>query len=406
VDRHHGDIESFSECDISEAGAYRYAEDISTFIWCYGWCEGAGPKNFWATGLPWPEDLLARIREHLAQWGGTLYHGDECPAPIREWFEAGKQIGAHNAGFERTMLNGHPGQVLGVPKTPIKQWMCTAAKSRAHGLPGALGEVAKALGTHSKNEAGRANMLMVCRPKKASKKDPSTMYTPMQHPEKFWELFLYNMDDVEAERAIDQAVPDLGMKLQQEWELDQLINDRGVKVDLDYVADARVVIAEYRAELIKHCLKITGCTCPEGEHTPKPQGPEKYVCPGFMPSQREKVAEYVRKNGYPELPNMQAETVEKALEKGSKIPDAAKKMLNIFYTYGMKAISKFDTMVIAACEDGRVRGMFIFCGAGTGRWSSVIIQLQNMARGVIKNVNFAIEVIQHRSLSWLRAMFS
>lgn len=390
----HVDDESFSELDITEVGHYKYAEDLSTFIWCVGFRVGKGPKHFWIPPhFPWPESLLQRIRERLATWGGKLYYTFECPPELAN----AKRLGAHNASFERTMGNGHPGRAINFPRTEIRQWVCTAAKARASGLPGALGDVAKELGTHPKSKSGRNTMLKLCRPRKPTKDDPNTICLPERYPDDFFELFEYNMDDVDAECGVDEALPDLTDSEYETWVLDQQINDRGVLTDPPYIADAQAIIAEYRREMEKLCLELTGCECLDGHD-------EKH-CRALLPTQRDKIADWVRDHGYPQLENMQAETVERLCAEGSGVPPDAQKMLRLYATYGMKAISKFDVMLAARCHDDRVRGMFIFYGAGTGRWSSVLIQLQNLFRPVIKNVKFAISVVQARSLALLRAMF-
>jgi DNA polymerase bacteriophage-type len=389
----HVDFESFSEADITEVGAYKYAEDISTFIWCVGYKVGDGPKHFWIPPhFEWPKPLLDRIEERLATWGGKLHYGFRCPADISN------ALAAHNAGFERTMGNGHPGKAINFPQTDIRQWKCTAAKARASGLPGALGDVAQELKTHPKSKAGRNTMLKLCRPRKPTKDDPNTICLPERYPDDFYELFEYNMDDVEAEYGVDIALPDLTPAEYETWALDQKINDRGVLVDPAYIADAQVIIEEYRREMEKLCLELTGCECLDGHNEKK--------CRALLPTQRDRIAEWIRtEGGYGALENMQAETVERLCASDSGVPPKAQQMLRLYATYGMKAISKFDVMLAARCNDDRVRGMFIFYGAGTGRWSSVLIQLQNLFRPVIKNVQFAISVIQTRSLALLRAMF-
>jgi len=361
-----------------------------------GFRVGNGPKHFWVPPhFPWPKELQQRIRERLATWGGKLYYQFEGPPDLT----TAKRFGAFNAAFERTMFNGHPGRAINFPRTEITQWVCSLAKARASGVPGSLGHVAKELGTHGKNEGGRNTMLKLCRPRKPTKDDPNTICLPENYPDDFFELFEYNMDDVESETGVDDLLPDLTPSEYETWVLDQKINDRGVLIDPAFIADAQVIIAEYRREMELLCLEMSGCTC-SGEHK---LGSEK--CSGFLPTQRERVADWIRANGYPYLDNMQAETVERLCASDSNVPPLPQKMLRLYATYGMKSISKFDVMLKAACADGRVRGMFNYYGAGTGRWSSGLIQLQNMARGVIKNVKFAVECIQTRSLAWLRAMF-
>jgi hypothetical protein len=50
-------------------------------------------------------------------------------------------------------------------------------------------------------------------------------------------------------------------------------------------------------------------------------------------------------------------------------------------------------MLEAMCADKRLRGMFLHYGAGTGRWSSLIVQLQNLYRPVIKDTDTAIDAM-------------
>jgi DNA polymerase len=352
--RLHLDIETYSEVDLKAAGVYRYAEHESTELLCFAYAFDDGPVELWTPGRELPTEVIA----HIA---------------------AGKELRAHSAQFERVVLNGVAGRKLGFPPIKIEQCVCTAAKMAAHGLPRDLAGAAKALGAVEKSGEGRITMLQLSKPRK---KHPEGRYTPANSPEKFKILYDYNKQDVESERSIDRLVPDLSPAEQLVYELDQRINDRGIKVDLESIENILAVVDEYKAYLAEECVKLTGAN----------------------PTQREKIAEWVRTNGYAELTDMQAETVKEIVSAG-EAPEPVERALKIYSTYNMKAVTKYDAILAAMCKDERLRGMFLYHGAGTGRWSSQIVQLQNLFRPVIEDPESAMEAFRARSLSWIRDLY-
>lgn len=95
----------------------------------------------------------------------------------------------------------------GFPEIPLHRWECTASKALAHGLPKALKDVAKVLNlAQLKDEEGKRIMLKMSKPRKPTKNDPSEWY---ESPEDFEVLYSYCKQDVEVERAVDKALPDL-----------------------------------------------------------------------------------------------------------------------------------------------------------------------------------------------------
>ncbi|MDE2096992.1 MAG: hypothetical protein KGL39_07085 [Patescibacteria group bacterium] len=360
----HIDIETFSEEDLGRAGVYRYAEHPSTELTCLGYAFDDGEVKQWQPGEPLPADLVA----HAANGG---------------------ELRAHNAQFERVVLNGTAGARIGFPRTQIGQWTCTAAKVAASGLPRALGDAAKALGTHPKSDAGRIEMLQLSKPRRPTKADPSTRWTMANAPEKWAALFAYNLDDVKAERELDAAVPDLDPNEQRLYHLDQKINERGWKVDLEAVRNILFVVEQYKEQLAAKCEELTR---------------DWLTGEGLKPTQREKIADWVRAQGFAGLPDMTAETI-KWVVKRDDVPENVKTVLRIYSTYNAKGVSKLQAMLDAVCSDGRLRGMFLFYGAATGRWSSLIVQLQNMMRPVIKDPNTAITAFGERSLDLIRFLW-
>lgn len=355
ADRCHLDIETYSEADLKKVGVYAYAEHPTTEVLVLCYALDSEPVQTW-----WP-------------------HEDPfVPDDLREHVESGGLVCAHNAQFERVVLNGVAGEKLGFPKLNIAQMRCTAAKAAAYGLPRALEDAAAALGTYPKKTDGVASMRQLSRPRTGKEK----RYTPENSPEKFRQLGEYCVDDVEAERGIDKTIPDLSSTEQRVYELDQLINQRGVRVDLAAVADAQALIAEYKAEMEVLCRSLTG----------------------FNPTQRDKIAEWVRSHGFPQLTDLQAETVRQAVH-DLDCPDAVARVLRLYSTYNAKAASKYEAIERMVCADGRLHGMFLYHGAGTGRWASLGVQLQNLFRPVIGDPSVAIDCFAQRDLDWLRDLY-
>jgi DNA polymerase len=373
----HIDIESYSEAPLKKCGLYVYAEHQSTEILtlCYQFDEG--PVNVW---IPYavPRKIEREVRKHMDE-DGELYINTECPQDLHEHVSAGGECRAHNAAFERVMLNNHPGQDIGFPASAIEQWVCTAAKAAAMALPRHLEGAAEQLKTHRKDKVGKMDMMALCKPRSGKIK----RYTPENAPDRFISMILYCCDDVRAEKGIDDAMPDLLPYEQKVFEMDQRINDRGIKVDIKSVRHVQELIKQYKAELDVKCKAWTG---------------------GIGPTKTAAISNWVRENGYPQLENLQAATVKEAL-KDPDCPREVRRVLQLRSIYSMKAVSKYTAIENALAADGRLHGMFMYHGAGTGRWSSTIVQLQNLFRPVIEDPDFAVEQFALEDLEWIRTLY-
>lgn len=378
--RCHIDVETYSEVNLKEAGAYCYAEHESTelLVLCYRF--GKGQVTAWVPNLGVPLGLKLKVIERLKQGGkdAKLVESNTVPEDLRRHIESGGEVAAHNAQFERVVLNGVAGRRVNFPKLKIEQMVCTAAKARTYGLPGALGEAAKAIGSYPKDDTGRGIMLMLCRPRSGKVK----RYPVHEFVDDYVHLYCYCIDDVFAECGLDEAIPDITPDEMEIWRIDAKINDRGVGVDLEFIANVQALIQEYKVYLEEQC--VAAC--------------------GFTPGQREKIVGWIRANGYPQIVDMTADTVNKAVNDPA-CPKAVRHVLRIYSTYGMKAPAKFDAMVDATCMNSRIHGMFIYFGAGTGRWSSIIVQLQNLFRPLIKDPDTAIALIQGRDMETIRFFY-
>ena len=344
------------------------------------------PLTLWIPREDVPAAIVEEVKRLRPQV--AILCKSRCPQPIVEHIKAQGEIRAHNAQFERVLANGVAGKKLGIPEIQIEQTMCTAAKMSANGMPRSLDEGAKALGTELKSEDGRLEMLQLSKPRKPTKADPSTRWTFENAPEKFIAMYVYNIGDTPAERGVDDAVPDLIPSEREIYHLDQRINQRGVRVDLEAVRNILYVVEQYKNFLADECRRLTA----------------DFLGDGLNPTQREKISDWIRANGWPHLADMQAETV-KALCKREEVPECVKQVLRIYSTYNAKAVSKLQAILDAVCADGRLRGMFLFLGAGTGRWSSLIVQLQNLMRPLIDDPDFALECFASRSADFVHMMY-
>ena len=374
----HLDIETFSEAPLKKCGHYRYAEHASTeiLVVCYAFDDG--PVHTW---IPYP--VPRKIERELSKKkepGGDLHINTTCPEDL--WNHALKlgEFRAHNSSFERTLLNGHAGVTIGFPATTIPQWVCTAAMAAAASLPRHLQGAAEQLDTPRKDAAGKQDMLALCKPRKGAIK----RYTPENSPDRFISMILYCMDDVRAERGIDKAMPSLSPYEQKVFEMDQRINDQGVVVDMDAVGDVQVLIAEYKLFLENKCREWTD---------------------GINPTQTAALSNWIRENGYPQLENLQAATIKEAIE-DEDCPKTIRRVLQLRAIHSMKAVAKYAAIERAICADGKLHGMFLYHGAGTGRWSSLIVQLQNLFRPVIPDPDTAIEAFVERNLDLIKTLYA
>lgn len=399
------DIETYSEAPLRKCGAYKYAEHPSTEILClmYGFVtplENEPPVHAWIPYDDIPEEVIAGAIARVDEDGnpvinGEVHVGSEMPQDLRDWMEAGKQMRAHNAEFEFVNMNGPPGQKLGIPKTENSQWVCTAAKVSALSLPRALGYCAEACDTHRKDENGKMDMMQVTKPRRGKEK----RYTPQNSPDRFIKLYSYCADDVKAEMGLDDYAPDLSPNEQNVWEMCRGINDHGIKVDLKAIGHAKVLIDKYKRALEKNFYKRTLHLVPIDPDDDLSEMKEV----GLTPGQTAKIAEWVRDNGY-KMENLQAATVKVALA-DPNCPDKVKHVLRIRTYHAMKATTKYNAMEVAVCDDGRLHGMFMFHGAGTGRWAGRIVQLQNLFRPIIKDPDIAIEAFSAEDLQWIAALY-
>lgn len=330
-DKIHIDFETYSELNLKEVGAFKYAEHHSTQALILAYSVGDGP----VIGVDLSESE-ARIPEELF--------------PLFEAMATGMPVGAHNAQFERLIWTKVLTHFPIVPQ-PL-QWNCTAARARLLALPGSLDRAADAVGLRiRKDPRGEELINRFSKPQKNGKR-----ILPRDDPEGFQAFIDYCCQDVEVEKKLDKILPELTSVEAQCFDLDYRINDRGMPVNMGRVNKAFDFVEEYSEVLLDKAKKISG----------------------YRPTQREKTLAYLEERGYP-LPNLQAATVED-LAKRKGLPADLVELLDIRIELSRAGTKKLKAIQNTVSDDGRIRGGFLFSAASTRRWSSTGVQMHNLQK--------------------------
>ena len=369
--RVHIDIESRSEADLTKVGVYAYAEDPSTEMTmvAYGphgeepkiWYPPLSTKPGW--GSPAPADLVAAMADPDVE------------------------LVAHNAGFERTVMNDEPGRRLGLPHTARERWDCTAARAAGMGLPRSLDNASSALGlVHLKDAEGSKLMRLMMKPHKPTKKDPRIW---IDDDATILRVGAYCQQDVRVEQAIDAHLPPMRPDERDAWLLTEEMNDRGVLIDTDLLTAVLMMVDEAEDAVLREVRGRTGCTCAPGLKKPA------LDCPAVHGMHHSYITKWLLSLGLDdEIRNGDGKvSVSKAAvaamlerdvllpEQTQEVNDLVRSILVLRQENGGTASKKYMAILRRMSADNRARGAMVYCGAAsTGRWSSRGIQLQNLLR--------------------------
>jgi DNA polymerase len=325
------DFETHSLRDLRKVGAHRCAADPSTDVWCVAYAIDDQPVQIWLRGEPVPPAIL------------------EAAADPEVLFVA------HNAGFERAILQHILGPRYGWPAIPVERWRCTMAMALTLALPAALGKVADVLGLDHRKHADQI-MHLLARPRSPRVgEDPKGLFwfdetepLPGQSVTHLEKLYAYCKADVECEHELFQRLPPLLPAEQELWQLDQIINDRGFYTDGGLIEKA-IAIAEAAGKAVQAELQqITG-----GEIT--------------STSQVAKLLAWLAAHGC-ELVDLQKPTLANALRRKGLAPEA-RRAIELRAEAAHASADKMKSLQVWRGRDGRVCGAFRFHGAATGRWS-------------------------------------
>lgn len=327
------DIETYSSVDLIKYGVYAYAAspDFEILMASFSFDDGE----------------VVRIEGH--QEIVDALHTTLRDPTIEKW--------AHYCQFERICFSAALGLPVGEYLDP-EQWHDTAVLAAEHGYPRSLGELAKALGGEQKDEAGTALINLFCKPCRPTKKNGMrTRNLPEHFPEKWEEFGAYCDQDVVTLQDIRHRLPVIPAFERTLFVVDQKINDRGIRIDVEMANAAVATDTDNRSVASKELCALLGI---------QNANSRVQLISGF------------RGIGI-KTENMQAETIEKLLEKPVMTIEQ-RRALELRQELALVASQKYGTALGSLSGDDRLRGMLKFHGAHTGRWSSKGVQIQNLAR--------------------------
>ena len=329
------DWETRGVVDLRTAGLHNYARDADTAIWCAAYSFADEEPALWVPGEP-------------------------CPPAIVDHVRSGGGVHAWNAPFEMEIWRRIAGPRHGWPVVRDEQFFCSMACSYAMGMPGALEDAALALGLHVLKDAeGRALMLRMARPRSTK---PTVWW---DEPEKLARLYAYCQQDVRVERELHKRLMPLSERERKVWLLDYKINQRGVQVDIES-AKAAIALAEtMKASYDEQIAVVT-----DGAAT---------TCTALGP-----IKQWLAEHGVPEAKDGLDKQVVTDLLARDDIPEAARTVLTLRQEAGKASTAKFAVMANRAGADGRLRQMYQYHGAATGRWAGRAVQTHNLPRDMPK----------------------
>lgn len=291
---------------------------------------------------------------------------------------------AFNANFEMTCI-GHVWPEL----IDEAQWTCDQALATYNSLPPSLAGVGVALKLPQdkrKDLRGKALIRYFCQPCKATKTNGGrTRNLPEHAPDKWAEFIEYNRQDVVTERAIYDALKgNQPPKAEHElWLLDRTINERGIGIDTALAENAIRMSDELTARGMARLTELTGLE---------------------NPNSVTKLRERLRYLGC-SLPSLSKDVVAEKL-KEKDLDDVVREVLTLRLALGKSSVKKYQAMLDTVTHDGRAHNLFQFYGAShTGRWAGRNIQLQNLPRNYIGDIDSARSLVEAGDLELLEMCY-
>jgi len=356
------DLETFSSIDLAQSGVYRYVEAPDFEILLFGLSVNGGDVQ--VVDLACGEHLPADIRAALTD-----------PQVIK-W--------AHNSAFERVCLSRWLGLPTGEYLAP-QSWRCSMVWSAYMGLPLSLEGVGVVLGLDKQKLAeGKDLIRYFCKPYSPTAANCGrTRNLPSHDPERWAAFKAYNQRDVETELAIQAKLARFPVpeSLWREYHQDQEINDRGVALDMALVNQAIAADQRSRTELGRQMQELTELENPNSVLQMK---------------------QWLSENG------LDTETLgKKAVADLLKTaPAPLGQVLALRQQLAKSSVRKYQAMAHAVCQDGRARGTIQFYGANrTGRYSGRLIQIQNLPRNNLPNVDQARALLRSGNYEALELLY-
>jgi DNA polymerase len=194
---------------------------------------------------------------------------------------------------------------------------------------------------------------------------------------------------VETEYLLDQKLTHLPKTEEKIWVLNQECNFRGVKVDVETSKQILDLISLQTKKLNQELIEIT-----DGEVK--------------TAMQRDKILEWLEEQGMC-MGSLRAETVKDTIQQFDSMKPGykanCKRVLEIRQSLSKSSTKKYKALLTRAGADERVRDISMYHGAHTGRDTGTGLQVLNLPRGKIKNIDKAIEIIKTGDLGLIELIY-
>ena len=328
----HFDFETRSHLNLKLVGTVNYALHTTTEATLLTWAMGRNSKlEYWHPGMPLPPVII-----------------DVATNPDKYFFNA------HNVFFDYliwTVVMPRMFPTIAWKKPSIKNIHDNMALTSHHRVGASLEAAARILQLPAtKDKEGRAIMLKQCKP------NMKGVYPTLTKEE--WEKFIrYGIQDTKLLRDIFYILPPLPEPERWAWEWTFKRNLMGLRLDMDLVRELSNIVETTTPRLLEEFSYLTG---------------------GIAPNSPIRCKNYF-KNFYPEIEDMQAETLRDLLEDPREVPWYVRRCLEIKDLAGSTSIAKLKTAMNQAYAS-RVYGFLAYSHTQTKRWAGRGIQVQNFPR--------------------------
>ena len=325
------DFETRSRVDLKKVGAVNYATDPSTEATLLTWCFGrTGEVKAWRYGQSIPDELISVAKNP------HLYN-----------------MVAQNIGFDFLIWTIPFKKVMPhIVRPPIQSLHDLMALGTHFRIGASLESMAAMTGLpHSKDKEGRRIMLKQCKP------NAKGVFPTLTEEE--WTSFeRYGLMDTRILRDVWYKLPPLPSSERWAWEWTFIRNLRGVRIDEALLAELDSIVKEAMPKLIN----------------------EFNMCVNFKTTLGSpiKLKEFF-KQYYPNIENMQADTVRDMLAATHDVPTNVRRALEIKDLAGSSSIAKIETATDNK-YNGRVYGILAYHYTQTKRWAGRGVQIQNFPR--------------------------
>lgn len=353
------DIETYSDQNLATGGVYRYIDSSEFCVLLFAYSVDREPVEIIdldnGEQLP-PEILEALLDDTVTKW-------------------------AFNASFERICLSAWcrtMGLIGDGEWLAPESWRCSMVWGSALGLPRSLDTLGQALKLESqKMREGKELIKFFCVPPATNAGrqtealfsfDRPPRNTRGVAPDKWSTFKAYCVRDVEVENAIrDKLAPfPLPDEVWAEYAVDQRVNDFGIALDTGLAEQVIEADRIHREDCMSEARELTGLTNPNSVM---------------------QLQEWLAANGCP-VPSLSKEDIADAVK--SAPSPTVRRVLEIRQELSRSSVKKYQAMLNAVCSDGRAHGLIQFYGAGrTGRWAGRLIQVQNLPRNYIEDLDDA-----------------